>query len=151
MTDTLAPGPQASPGQHDPGRGAVAAGSLAELLRVPVAAHPGNRAVVGDGRSVTYVELGERSDRVAAGLVALGLAVGDRVAYLGRNATEYWELFFGAQKAGVVVVPLNFRLAADEVAWILSDADVSAVLVEQACVAQLPARVGVPVLVFGDP
>ena len=148
MTGTL--GPQAPVLQDDADRGAVATGSLAGLLRRPVAAHPANRAIVGDGRTVTYAELGERSDRVASGLVALGLEVGDRVAYLGRNATEYWELFFGAQKAGAVVVPLNFRLAADEVAWILTDADVSAVLVEQACVAQLPAGAGVPVLVFGD-
>ena len=44
--------------------------------------------------------------------------VADRVAYLARNATEYWELFFGAAKAGVAVVPLNFRLAAGEIEWI---------------------------------
>jgi acyl-CoA synthetase (AMP-forming)/AMP-acid ligase II len=148
VTDTLPP--RAEPRPISEGT-AVATGSLAGLLRVPVAAHPDSLAVTGDGRTVTYAQLGERSDRVASGLLALGLQAGDRVAYLGRNATEYWELFFGAQKAGLVVVPMNFRLERDEVTWILGDADVAAVLIEQACVAQLPVDLDVPVLVFGDP
>ena len=149
VTDTLPPRADVQPA---PGgtTTAVAIGSLAGLLRAPVAAHPEGLAITGEGRAVTYAQLGERSDRVGTGLVALGLRTGDRVAYLGRNATEYWELFFGAQKAGVVVVPMNFRLERDEVAWILDDADVAAVLVEQACVGQLPDALDVPVLVFGD-
>jgi len=150
VTDTLPPRAEA-PFTVRGTISAVATGSLAGLIRASVAAYPDNIAIAGDGRSVTYTELGERSDRVGSGLVALGLQPGDRVAYLGRNATEYWELFFGAQKAGVVVVPMNFRLERDEVAWILDDADVAAVLVEQGCAAQLPADIDVPVLVFGAP
>jgi long-chain acyl-CoA synthetase len=74
--------------------------SVADMVRRNAAAFPGTPAIVGEGRNVTYGELGERWDRVAAGLVAAGLRTGDRVAYLARNATEYWELFFGAAKAG---------------------------------------------------
>ncbi|MCO7220128.1 long-chain-fatty-acid--CoA ligase [Klenkia sp. PcliD-1-E] len=125
--------------------------TLAALLRAPAARSPQHPAVVGAGRACTHGELAERSDRLAAGLVALGLQPGDRVAYLGHNATEYWELFAGTQKAGLVVVPLNFRLAADEVAWILADAEVSAVLVEAELAPLLPADLAVPALVFDGP
>lgn len=105
--------------------------TLAEVTRQNSQARPDEPAVVGEGRSTTHGELGTRSDAVASGLVAAGLQIGDRVAYLARNATEYWELFFGAAKAGVVIVPLNFRLSADEISWILGDCDPSAILVEE--------------------
>jgi long-chain acyl-CoA synthetase len=62
--------------------------TVADMIRRNAAAFPDAPAVVGEGRNVTYGELGARSDRVAAGLVAAGLRTGDRVAYLARNATE---------------------------------------------------------------
>lgn len=105
--------------------------SIADMIRRTAAAHPDDPAIVGEGRSVTFGELDTRSSQVAAGLVALGLDEGDRVAYLARNATEYWELFFGAAKAGVALVPLNFRLSAGEIEWILGDADPAVVVAEE--------------------
>ncbi|MEO5874964.1 MAG: AMP-binding protein [Streptosporangiaceae bacterium] len=84
--------------------------------------------MTGDGRPATYGDLMERSDRVADRLVAAGLRPGDRVGYVDRNATEYFELLFGVAKAGAVLVPLNFRLAPDELRWILADAGVSLVV-----------------------
>jgi long-chain acyl-CoA synthetase len=112
--------------------------TLAEVIRANQEAFSESPAIVGEGRTVTHGELSARSDAMASGLVAAGLAVGDRVAYLARNATEYWELFFAAAKAGVVIVPLNFRLSADEISWILSDCDPSAVLVEDHLTSLVP-------------
>jgi acyl-CoA synthetase (AMP-forming)/AMP-acid ligase II len=116
-----------------------AASSIADLLRASAAEAPDAPAVVGDGRGSTHGELDARSGRLAAGLVEAGLAKGDRVAYLARNATEYWELFFACAKAGLVVVPLNFRLSGPEVEWILGNAEPAAVLVEAHLVDLLPA------------
>jgi long-chain acyl-CoA synthetase len=113
--------------------------TVADMIRRNAAEIPASPAVVGEGRNVTYGELGERSDRIASGLVSAGLRTGDRVAYLARNATEYWELFFGAAKAGVAVVPLNFRLAAGEIEWILADAEPAAILVEEHLAGLVPA------------
>jgi long-chain acyl-CoA synthetase len=113
--------------------------TLADVIRTNGADFADVPAIVGEGRSTTYGELSSRSDAVASGLVAAGLGVGDRVAYLARNATEYWELFFAAAKAGVVIVPLNFRLSAEEIGWILGDADPSAVLVEDHLTSLVPA------------
>lgn len=122
--------------------------AIADLLRSSCARYPDQPAVVGDGRSITYAELGSRSDALAHGLVDLGLAVGDRVAYLGRNATEYWELFFAAGKAGLVIVPLNFRLSAAEVEWALQDCRPGLVLVEELLCDLMPDTFPGTVLVF---
>ncbi|MFF3438750.1 long-chain-fatty-acid--CoA ligase [Streptosporangium sp. NPDC002721] len=121
---------------------------VADLLRLSASRAPGAVAVTGDGRAATYGELAERSDRVADALIAAGLEPGDRVGYVDRNATEYFELLFGAAKAGVVLVPLNFRLAADEMRWILADAAVSLVVAGPEH-AEVPAGDGVPVIVVG--
>lgn len=124
--------------------------TIADVIRRSSKAHPDVQAIVGEGRSVTYAELGSRSDAVASGLVSQGLVAGDRVAYLARNATEYWELFFAAAKAGVAIVPLNFRLSADEIAWILGDAEPAAILVEDHLAHLLPADYAGHRLVFAQ-
>lgn len=124
--------------------------TLADVIRINAKEFHDSPAIVGEGRSTTYGELGARSDAVASGLVAAGLGIGDRVAYLARNATEYWELFFAAAKAGVVIVPLNFRLSADEIGWILGDADPSAILVEDHLTSLVPADWAGLKLVFGQ-
>jgi long-chain acyl-CoA synthetase len=113
--------------------------SIAAMIRRNAERFPDSDAIVGDGRSATFSDLDERSSRVAAGLVAAGVGVGDRVAYLARNATEYWELFFGAAKAGAAIVPLNFRLAAGEIEWILGDAAPAALVAEEHLVGLVPA------------
>ena len=106
------------------------AASVADLLRTTATHRPDAPVVVGDGRSLTHGELDARSSRIAAGLVAAGLDPGDRVAMLARNASEYWELFFAASRAGLVIVPINFRLAPAEVEFIVSDVAPRALLVE---------------------
>lgn len=86
---------------------------------------PDLEAVVDEavGVRLTYAELNRRADRVAHVLTdRLGLQPGDRVATLLPNCHQFVELFYGAARAGLVVVPLNFRLVADELAYILSNA-----------------------------
>jgi len=124
--------------------------TVADMIRRNARARPDAPAVVGEGRNVTYGELDRRSDRIASGLVAWGLQPGDRVAYLARNATEYWELFFGAAKAGLVIVPLNFRLAAGEIEWILADAEPAVVLAEEHLADLVPTEYGGRRLVFSQ-
>jgi acyl-CoA synthetase (AMP-forming)/AMP-acid ligase II len=97
------------------------------------------------GRRVTFAELDRRVDRVAATLRGLGLCPGDRLALLLPNGAEFVELFYGAARAGIVVVPLNWRLVADELAFIIGDAG-AAVLVSapdfRAVVEDLRGREG---------
>src|SRR4029453_5404472 len=71
------------------------------------------------GRRFSYAELEARANRVANALRALGVAPCDRVALLLMNGVEYLESYFGLAKLGAVMVPLNWRLVPDELAFIV--------------------------------
>jgi acyl-CoA synthetase (AMP-forming)/AMP-acid ligase II len=77
-------------------------------------------AVMGD-RRMSYGEADSAVNRLANALVASGLDASDRVALLSKNSIEYVLLFYAASKAGVVTVPLNYRLAGPEWAYIIND------------------------------
>jgi long-chain acyl-CoA synthetase len=80
----------------------------------------GERVAVIDGeRNISYAELSDRCRRLAGGLASLGVKRGDRVALLSANGHRYLEAFFGLPAAGVVLVPLNTRLAPAELAHIV--------------------------------
>jgi fatty-acyl-CoA synthase len=82
------------------------------------------------GREVTYAELDELSDSIAAALLERGLVRGDRVATLTANSPEHVAVFFACAKAGFVLVPISWRLAPAEVAYQLEDSEPAAFLVE---------------------
>lgn len=86
---------------------------------------PAKQALVQaeDGRAVTYAELDGAADRIAAGLQALGVPKGDRVAVSLVNSIAFAEVYFGALRAGAVVVPLNVMLTPPEIARILDDSE----------------------------
>jgi len=102
--------------------------SVAELLRARAASAPGSVAIAGDGRQLSFGELDRAANRVANQLIAAGVQRGDRIAFIDRNGSEYWEVFLGALKAGAVLVPLNFRLSATEIDWSLTDCDAKLVV-----------------------
>jgi fatty-acyl-CoA synthase len=74
-------------------------------------------------RSLTYREANAAANRLANALVASGLGVGDRFMVLSKNCIEYLLIYYGASKAGVVPVPLNFRLAPPEWSYIVNDSE----------------------------
>lgn len=80
-------------------------------------------------RTVTFGELDDRADRVAAGLLAAGLLPADRVLTLLPNGPEIFELLIGCARAGLVLVPMNWRLAPDELAGVAADAGAAALFV----------------------
>jgi acyl-CoA synthetase (AMP-forming)/AMP-acid ligase II len=95
-------------------------GSIARLGRKRC---PERDAIVFADRGVhlSYRDLDRQSDSFARLLGSRGLRAGDRVAYLGRNSDLFFPVLFGAIRAGVVLVPINWRLAAPEVAFQLQD------------------------------
>ncbi|MEN9793104.1 MAG: hypothetical protein RL330_1182 [Actinomycetota bacterium] len=80
--------------------------------------------------SLTYRELGERARALAAGLDALGVAPGARVAMVSQNSARLLTAFFGVSGWGRVLVPVNFRLAAEEVAYIVEHCGADVLLVD---------------------
>jgi acyl-CoA synthetase (AMP-forming)/AMP-acid ligase II len=80
-------------------------------------------ALMAGGRPFTYGELAERVRRLANGLHALGVAKGDRVAWLGPNHPAFLESLFAAGLIGAVLAPVNHRLGAAEIVWVLEDTE----------------------------
>ncbi len=88
-------------------------------------------------RAMTFVRWNERACRLANALLGLGLAKGDRVAVLAYNSLEWVEIYAAAAKAGLVVVPINFRLIGREIRYIAENADVAAVIVQDLLVDRI--------------
>jgi acyl-CoA synthetase (AMP-forming)/AMP-acid ligase II len=74
------------------------------------------------GHRYTYAELNAVANRAAHALAERGIGKGDRVALLLMNGVEFLATYFGGAKIGAVTVPLNWRLVADELEFILKDA-----------------------------
>lgn len=94
-----------------------------EFLRFWAADRPERLAMEGDDLRFDYAGLEDATARVASALLAMGLVKGDRVAWFGKNSATYFTLFFGAARAGVVMVPIGWRLAEPEAAFIIDNAE----------------------------
>ncbi len=90
-----------------------------EFMRRARRLYPGREAVVDGARRFTYAQFFERCDRWSAGLQALGVGPGDRVAYIAPNTHAQLESFYAVPQIGAVLVPLNYRLAADEFRYLI--------------------------------
>jgi fatty-acyl-CoA synthase/long-chain acyl-CoA synthetase len=82
-----------------------------------------------DGAGRSYAELDERVTRLARALADRGVGTGDRIAVLALNGMEAWESYLAGVRLGAIVVPVNFRLVADEVAYVLTDSGATALVV----------------------
>ncbi|MFF4777961.1 long-chain fatty acid--CoA ligase [Microtetraspora fusca] len=94
---------------------------------------PNRRAFVFGDRSLRYAEVHERTTRLAWRLREAGVRAGDRVAYLGPNDIAFAETMFATHVLGGIFVPLNFRLAAPEIAYMLRDSGASVLVYAPEC------------------
>ena len=74
-----------------------------------------------DNRSASFLEIKQQADRLAAGLQDIGVRKGDVIAVLGKNSLEYFLVYGAAAAVGAIVLPVNWRLSPDEVAYNLND------------------------------
>jgi fatty-acyl-CoA synthase len=102
--------------------------TLGRWIRDRARTTSGRVAIDFRGAETTYAELDERSDRLAAGLLEAGLARGDRVATLTGTSPAHVVVFFACAKAGLILMPLNTRLAAPELRFQLEDAEPAVLL-----------------------
>lgn len=102
-----------------------------DLLHRTARRYPDKLAVVAGDLRATYAELDASVNRCAHALATKGLAKGDRLALLAHNCWEYPVLAFATARLGIILVPLNFMLGADEIAYILEHSEAKAVVAQQ--------------------
>lgn len=95
--------------------------TLGELSAFNAAERPDREALIFEGRSTSYGQFDRLSNQVANALRDEGLQIGARVGYIGKNSDLFFQLVFGCAKSGAVLVGVNWRLTAREVAYILND------------------------------
>jgi len=100
-----------------------------DFLNIANAICPDRDAMVFEGERSTYAQTSERVNRLANALNTLGVGKGDRIGMLNVNCNEYVESYFAAAMAGAIFVPLNFRAKADELGYMLTNAEVKILLV----------------------
>ena len=103
---------------------------IAETLDRAARLWPNQTAVVLDDRRLTYFEFRERSVRLADYFLARGLEPGDRIAVVDYNSVEFMEIYYAAAYAGLILNPVNIRLAPRETAFILRDSEARILLAD---------------------
>ena len=96
--------------------------TIGDVTRHYARTRPERIAIHYEGRNITFAELDRRANQVANGLIAEGLKPQARIAILSKNAPAFFDLWFGGAKADAVLVPVNFRLAPAEAAFVIEDA-----------------------------
>lgn len=98
---------------------------IADIPQIAARSHPDRDAIIFADRQihVSYAELDAYSNGFAQRLRRLGLEPGQRIAYLGKNSDLFYVVLFGAIRAGLILVPINWRLATPEILYQLADSD----------------------------
>ena len=120
---------------------------IGEVLKTQARIQPERIGARDLNRAMTFRDWNERACRLGHALLALGLRKGDRVAVLAYNRLEWAEIYVAVAKAGLIAVPINFRLTAPEVGFICTDCGVSAVIAESSLlpvIEPIQGELGVP-------
>lgn len=120
---------------------------VGDALSVNAALYPHKIGARDLERALTYRQWNERACRLGNALRGLGLGKGERVAILAYNCVEWLEVYVALAKAGLVAVPINFRLRGDEVEYIVENAEAGAVIVQHDlldAVEEIRERLSVP-------
>jgi fatty-acyl-CoA synthase len=102
-----------------------------EFARRSRALYAHREAVVDGARRLTYAQFFERCDRWSAALQRLGVTAGERVAYIAPNTHAQLESFYAVPQIGAVLVPINYRLTADDFAYIISHSGATVVCADE--------------------
>ncbi|TMJ26930.1 MAG: long-chain fatty acid--CoA ligase [Alphaproteobacteria bacterium] len=116
--------------------------SLTQGLRRALQTRPAAPSTAFGTRRRTWEQTADRVARVAGALAALGIKRGDRVAILALNSDRYFELMYALPWIGAVMVPLNTRLAAPEIEYILEDSGAVGLFIDAAMAHHLSALEG---------
>jgi long-chain acyl-CoA synthetase len=130
--------------------------SLADIVRHHAQSTPDNVAIhyLDDGRRWTFAELDAESNRIAQRLRDAGVGPQDRIAYLDKNAPEYFTYLFGGAKLNAASVAVNWRLAPAEMEYILENSEAKVLLVGEdflGHLAKMTLTHATTIVVVGEP
>src|SRR6516164_6126981 len=97
--------------------------SMADITRYHTRLRGDALALWFDQSKISWLEFDSRASRIANALIARGASASGAIAFYGKNSNTFLELMFGAFKANVPFLPLNWRLTAHELATILADSE----------------------------
>lgn len=92
---------------------------------------PEKTAIVYEDRTYTYEQLNQEVNKLSHGLIKRGVKKGDKIALMMKNSDTFIIVFYAIMKTGAIAVPVNFRLTANEVSYILDDSDSSIVVFDE--------------------
>ena len=104
--------------------------SVSDVISAHARLQPNKVGTRDSKRMLSFAAWDDRASKLANGLLSLGLTKGDRVAVLAYNCVEWMEIYVAIARAGLVAVPINFRLTAPEIAYILSHSEARAMIVQ---------------------
>ena len=104
--------------------------SMGETLSVNASLFPDKIGARDLRRSMSFRVWNERSCRLANALLGLGLVQGDRIGVLAYNCVEWMEIYAATAKAGLIAVPINFRMLGDDILYILEDCAARGLIVQ---------------------
>ncbi len=129
--------------------------TMGSIVRRSAEQYPRRTAMIFGDERVSFSEYNDRVNRCANALAKLGLAKGDHFAVLGKNSIKYLEMCHASAKIGTVFGPLNWRLAPQELLFIIQDAENKALLIDaslQDLAAQFAGELaGVRLIVYNGP
>ena len=104
-------------------------GNVADIARTQASKRRDETALIDGARRVSFGEIDAQASRIAQRLLSEGLARQERVAYLAKNSEHFLPHVFGAAKAGAAQAPINFRLSAAEIGFIVADSRAPSLIV----------------------
>ena len=102
--------------------------TIADAVATHARLSPTKIGVRDSRRQLSFAKWNQRASSLAHGLLGLGLCKGDRVGVLAYNCIEWMEIYVALARAGLVAVPINFRLVGPEIAYILAHSEARAVI-----------------------
>jgi acyl-CoA synthetase (AMP-forming)/AMP-acid ligase II len=120
--------------------------TVSEIVAAHARIRPDKIGARDSRRSLTFAQWSERASRLANALLGLGLHKGDRVALLAYNCVEWMEVYVALARAGLVAVPINFRLVPTEIAYIATHCEARAFIVQDDLLDRVePIRADLPI------
>ncbi len=104
--------------------------SLFDVIARNARLYPKRTAIVFEGKQITHGEYLARVERLATGLAVAGVNTGDRIGVVSLNCLEYLDLYGAAARLGAIMLPVNWRLSAEEIVQVLNDATPKFVFVD---------------------